>query len=171
MIFIDFLGYYEKILEITENGGNVDSLFLDFEKAFDKVDHGLLCHRLLENGIIGNTGSWIASFLSERFQCVLANGKLSRWEAIKSGVPQGSVLGPVLFLLIIDSIGEIDPNVTIACFADDSKLFYNIDCLEDAEYFQNCLDKLNIWQRENNMSFNNSKFQLVQYGMNSLSKI
>ena len=56
------LGYYEKILEITENGGNVDSLFLDFEKAFDKVDHGLLCHCLKENGIIGNTGSWIASF-------------------------------------------------------------------------------------------------------------
>ena len=75
-------------------------------------------------------------------------------------------LGPVLFLLIIDSIGDIDPNLTISCFADDSKLFYTINCLEDAEYFQTCLDKLNLWQHENNMSFNNSKFQFVQYGRN-----
>ena len=62
------LDYYEKILEVLKNGGNVDSLFLDFEKAFDKVDHGILCHKLKEKGIIDNTGRWIQDFLmiSER---------------------------------------------------------------------------------------------------------
>ena len=64
------LGYFEKILEQVENGGNIDSLFLDFEKAFDKVDHGLLCHRLREKGIVGNTGSWIGSFLVNRHKFV-----------------------------------------------------------------------------------------------------
>ena len=96
----------------------------------------------------------------------MANGQLSKDEKIVSGVPQGSVLGPVLFLLIIDSIGDLDANLTISCFADDSKLFYSINNLEDAEYFQSCLEKLNMWQKDNNMSFNNSKFQLVQYGRN-----
>ena len=158
------LGYYEKILECVEDGGNIDSLFLDFEKAFDKVDHGLLCHRLREKGIMYNTGTWIHNFLSNRFQYVLANGKLSDKQPITSGVPQGSVLGPILFLLIIDTIGEIDENITIACFADDSKLFYQINNIDDAAYFQECIEKLDTWQKMNNMSFNAGKFQLIHYG-------
>ena len=76
-----------------------------------------------EKGITNHTGSWISNFLANRYQYVLANGKLSGKEHIKSGVPQGSVLGPILFLLIIDSISEIDKNITIGCFADDKKIF------------------------------------------------
>ena len=144
----------------------MDLLFLDFEKAFDKVDHGILCHRLKEKGISNNTGKWIYDFLKDRFQIVVANGKMSRREPITSGVPQGSVLGPILFLLLIDSIGDIDQNITMACFADDSKLFHSINSIEDAEYFQYCIEKLDNWQKVNNMSFNNGKFQLIQYGKN-----
>ena len=81
------LGYYEKILEVVEQGGNIDSLFLDFEKAFDKVDHGLLCHRIKEKYINDITGRWIADFLKERHQYVLANGKLSRETKFISSVP------------------------------------------------------------------------------------
>ena len=141
-------------MEHIEVGGNIDSLFLDFENAFDKVDHGLLCHRIKEKNINDFTGRWIADFLKNRHQYVLANGKLSTKEPITSGVPQGSVLGPILFLLIIDSIGDLDKRLTIGCFADDTKMFYSINSLEDASFFQDCIEKLNQWQIENNMTFN-----------------
>ena len=78
---------------------------------------------MIEKGISKFTRRWIANFLSNRKQYVMANGKLSKVAPITNGVPQGSVLGPILFLLIIDSIGDIDSNLTIACFADNTKLF------------------------------------------------
>ena len=116
------LEYYDKIVQSVEAGFNVDSVYLDFEKAFDKVDHGLLCHRLKEKRIWGKTGIWLADFLKNRVQKVIANGEVSSYEKIISGVPQGSVLGPLLFLLVINSIGDLDINLFMSCFADDTKI-------------------------------------------------
>ena len=80
-----------------EEGSNVDVLYLDFSKAFDKVDHGILLHKAKDLGIIGKLGIWLHGFLTDRTQMVAANGTLSCVSKVISGVPQGSVLGPLLF--------------------------------------------------------------------------
>ena len=81
-----------------------------------------------------------------------------------SGVPQGTVLGPVLFLLIIDSLGDLNLEASIMSFADDSKITMPINNIEDALKLQKCLKKLDNWQLDNNMCFNVSKFNVLQMG-------
>ena len=158
------LRYYEDILKNIEEGFNQDSIFLDFEKAFDKVDFGILCHRLMEKKIGGKVGIWLRYFLMGRTQRVIANGEASQISKMISGVPQGTVLGPVLFLLIIDSLGDLKLNATIMSFADDSKITMPIHNIEDALTLQECLEKLDKWQTYNIMCFNASKFNVLQMG-------
>ena len=158
------LRFYDQVLKHIEDGSNCDIIYLDFAKAFDKVDFGLLCHRLRERRIWGQLGTWIHSFLSDRWQKVVANGEVSEASKLISGVPQGSVLGPLLFLLIIDSLGDLGLDAIITSFADDSKLSYRIDSIEDALYLQECLDKLQHWQLDNNMEFNVGKFNVLKLG-------
>ena len=160
------LRFYDTALKCIESGSNCDIIYLDFAKAFDKVDFGLLCHRLRERRIWGQTGTWLHSFLTECWQCIVANSKMSEASKLVSGVPQGSVLGPLLFLLIIDSLGDLGLKATITSFAYDSKLLYEINNVEDAMYLQDCLDKLQSWQTENNMEFNTGKFNVLKLGRN-----
>ena len=108
--------FYENILNDLENGKNIDIVYLDYEKAFDKVDIGILCHRLKEKKIYGKMGIWIHNFLCDRSQRILANGDISDESSIISGVPQGTVLGPLLFLILIDSLGDIDMDALVASF-------------------------------------------------------
>ena len=98
-----------------DNKTQIDAILLDFAKAFDKVPH----KRLLSYGITGNTHNWITYFLSNRKQRVSVNGALSDITDVTSGVPQGSVLGPILFLLYINDINE-NVQSSIRFFADDS---------------------------------------------------
>ena len=91
-----------------ENGYNIDSIYLDFQKAFDQSDFGVIMSRCLEIGITGDIGAWIYNYLIQREQYVIVNNEISRVAHVRSGVPQGSVLGPLLFLILIDSIGLLD---------------------------------------------------------------
>ena len=114
-------------------------------------------------GISGRLGIWIHDFLSNRKQVIIANGVKSRESEVKSGVPQGTVLGPILFLILINDINEgIESNVSL--FADDTRITKPVQSYEDVESLQDDLEKLYTWQRTNNMVFNGKKFEMLRYG-------
>ena len=111
---------------MLEDGGNVDVIYLDFSKAFDKLDFKIVLRKIKSMGIEGRVFNWIQSFLTNRTQQVSVDGTLSDPAPVISGVPQGSVLGPLLFLILI---GDIDDEVTeaiIKSFADDTRAMKGI---------------------------------------------
>ncbi len=136
--------------------GQADVLFLDFSKAFDRVPHQHLLHKLSYYGINGKTLGWIKGFLSERTQCVAVGGEESTWCPVTSGVPQGSVMGPVLFLLFINDITE-DITSSIRLFADDSIIYRNIKSPEDQRKLHQDLLKVFEWAEAWGMNFNVKK--------------
>ena len=107
-------------------------MYLDFSKAFDKVDIGTLCHKLRRMGICGKLGTLIHNFLTGRKQFILANGTKSKSSEVRSGVPQGTVLGPVLFLILINDINE-GVNSPVSLFADDTRISRKIETEDDAD--------------------------------------
>ena len=129
-----------------------------FSKAFDKVPHKRLCLQLKWHGINTRILHWIENWLSGRQQRVLLNGTKSGWNDVLSGVPQGSVLRPLLFLIFINSI-EDDVNSTVLKFADDLKVFRIIEGKHDQEVLQADLDKLVEWSLVGNMA---NEIQLKQ---------
>ena len=157
------LNHYDHILHLLEMGHNVDVIYLDFAKAFDKVDFTVTLKKIKQLGIQGNVGSWIYSFITSRTQTVLVNGARSEPSAVKSGVPQGSVLGPLLFLILI---GDIDQSLTTAflsSFADDTRVGHQVDSEEDAHMLQQDLNAVYQWTERNNMELNGDKFEHVHY--------
>ena len=103
----------------------VDVVYLDFRKAFDSVPHRRLIAFLEQNGVNGKTLNWIKAFLSGRQQRVVVNGTFSTWQNVTSGIPQGSVLGPVLFTIYINYMPEAVES-ELYLFADDAKLYRKI---------------------------------------------
>ena len=140
---------------------------MDFAKAFDKVDHNLLCQKLKRLGIIGKLGIWIREFLTGRFQQVAANGALSAPAPVVSGVPQGTVLGPILFIIMIDDLDRNLVNSSASKYADDTKVTAKINNQQDQENFQLELNRtIYPWGPSNNMSLNGDKFEHIHIGKN-----
>ena len=139
-----------------DNKTQIDAILLDFAKAFDKVPHKRLLSKLTSYGITGNTHNWITSFLSNRKQRVSLNGALSDITDVTSGVPQGSVLGPILFLLYINDINaNVQSNIRL--FADDSIIYRKINSNIDHQILQTDLAELEKWSDKWQMQFNLSK--------------
>ena len=158
------LDYHDKIISLMEAGLNVDSVYLDFSKAFDKVDHQIVLAKLSHIGIRGKLLLWIESFLTSRTQYVIVNGVLSNQCPVVSGVPQGSVLGPLLFLVLLS---DIDSNIIssfLASFADDTRIWKGVAGVNDASALQRDLEIVYQWAEDNNMSFNNLKFECLRFG-------
>ena len=134
---------------------------LDFSKAFDKVPHQRLLHKLEFYGITGDTLSWLAAFLSDRSQQVTINGALSSPCKVNSGVPQGSVLGPTLFLVYINDIAN-GIQSQLRLFADDYIIYRTINTSEDHTTLQQDLNQLSKWATTWQMEFNISKCNILQ---------
>ena len=120
------------------------SFFLDFSKAFDTVPHKKLCLKLDLVGIRGKILAWIESFLSNRQQRVFVDNHSSQWSSVSSGVPQGSILGPLLFLIYVNDISDNLSSPT-RMFADDCTLFREIKCRDDCIELQNDLTTIYNW--------------------------
>ena len=121
-------------------------------------------------GIYGKLGVWIHNFLTARTQEILANGAKSAASNVKSGVPQGTVLGPLLFIIMINDLSDNVEDSLVSLFADDTRVTRIIKEENDLEKLQEDLDKVYKWQQDNNMLFNSKKFELLRYGKNQYLK-
>ena len=146
-----------------EENGQVDLILLDFSKAFDKVPHSLLLHKLKNYGIDTAAVSWITAFLDGRTQEVLVEGQTSASSDVTSGVPQGSVLGPLLFLLFINDMPNyVSKDSTVRLFADDAVIYREIKTEQDSALLQQDLNSLLKWERDWGMSFHPSKCNVLR---------
>ena len=156
--------------KILDNRGQVDTFISDFEKAFDTPPHELLKSKLFSYGIGGKTLKWIDSFLCFRQQRVVVNGVKSDWAPVLSGVPQGTVFGPLLFSLYINDI-SLDIEFEIRLFADDCVCYREIKDEEDTMKLQRDIDQLGSWAKKWGMRFQPVKCHMMQLTRKWIKKI
>jgi Reverse transcriptase (RNA-dependent DNA polymerase) len=145
------------------NGSQIDSIYTDFSKAFDKVDHALLIFKLEKYGVRGSLLEWFKSFLTDRTQRIKFQSKLSDPIEVRSGVPQGAVLSPLLFKLFNNDLTLILLGCILSLFADDLKISLIIRSLNDTQVLQDALHKLRLWCLRNGMSLNEDKCYVITF--------
>ena len=148
-----------------DHGQLIGMVFLDFRKAFDSVDHDLLLQKLARYGVQDRELKWFKNYLSGRQQKTVIGNKESEWGTISSGVPQGSILGPLLFTLMVNDMPKVTSNCRIMMYADDTVLFYSSDCASDLQDTLNKeLDCVNAWVKGNRLVLNPTKTQYMIFG-------
>ena len=143
------------------NNTQTDVVIMDFSKAFDVVPHNRLLLKLSQYGIDGSINRWIGSFLKGRKQRVVIGGDHSNWATVDSGVPQGTVLGPLLFLVYINDLPQ-NINSTVRLFADDCVIYKEIKSSQDADILQKDLETLSAWEKLWQMKFNSDKCYVLR---------
>ena len=142
---------------------DTDVIYLDYAKAFDKVDHQILLKKLHAYGVRGKLLTWLNVYLSNRHQTVVINGEHSHPAKVISGVPQGTVLGPILFIIYLNDLQCCIKNSVISSFADDTRIKKAIDATRDIMQLQSDLDCAIVWSDENNMLLHQQKFELITH--------
>ena len=143
----NLIEYLDTLTKLVDAGHNVDVIYLDFAKAFDKVPHQRLLTKLQAHGISGKVLDWVSAWLSDRKQRVVLNGCYSEWAHVTSGVPQGSVLGPTCFVVFINDLDDVISLVDgfIFKFADDTKAGRIIVDESDRKIMQENINQLMMW--------------------------
>ena len=154
------------ITHLISQGIPVDIFYADFAKAFDKVPHKKLIAKLKSYGINDETVQWIQAFLADRVQRVVLGNTSSNWTEVTSGVPQGSVLGPLLFVIYINDLTKQLENMA-KLYADDSKLMRKVESEEDKESLQKDIDRISEWSHEFGLPLNLNKCHIMHLGKNN----
>lgn len=144
----------------------VDTIYTDYSKAFDKINHNVLLRKLSNHGIHGDLLRWLSSYVTNRSQAVTVGGFSSIWKIITSGVPQGSILGPLLFTIYINDIVTCFHNAHILLFADDMKIYLPISSPDCSKRLQEDLDRLTDYCFRNKLFINISKCCKVTFTRN-----
>ena len=159
----NLIEFYNYIVDIFDNHKSVDVIYLDFKKAFDTVPHKRLIKKLYAHGIRNRVLEWIENWLKDRRQRVVINGVESNWVNVSSGVPQGSVLGPLLFIIYINDLDDTT-NCAVSKFADDTKIGAKILNLDDRDHLQSDVNIINNWAKKWQLSFNVDKCCVMHFG-------
>lgn len=157
MLFTDF------VLKEIEKRNQVDVLFADFSKAFDRIPHDKLIHKLTTFGFAPLTIKWLASYLMNRKQFVRIGTHDSELFDVSSGVPQGSHLGAALFIIYVNDISDALAPTNHLLFADDTKLYSIVNGSNDAANFQSSINDLATWSDENNLDLNVNKCKVMSF--------
>ena len=156
--YLALLSFVDKVIQAIEKGEYAVGVFLDFSKAFDTVDHDILLDKLDHYGIRGCALSWFKTYLSCRTQYVTYDGSESNRQMIKCGVPQGSILGPLLFLIYINDLCTVCKNTIPVLFADDTNLFSSgINATGIQDGVNHDLAIITKWLKANKLSLNIKK--------------
>lgn len=157
------LSHIDYILENFLHNTDTDVIYLDYAKAFDKVDHQILLNKLYSYGIRGKLLMWLNSYLTNRWQTVTINGKHSDPARVLSGVPQGTVLGPILFILYLNDLETCIKHSVVSSFADDTRLKKSINNVQDTNLLQEDLLCASTWSDQANMKLHQQKFELLAH--------
>ena len=157
------LAHLDNVLRNLNNGNEVDVIYVDFEKALDKVSIDVLLAKLKKCGVRGKLLDWINDFLGGRVQTVRVDGHFSSFQKVISGVPQGSVLGPILFLVYVMDLDQCLAKAGAFTFADDTKIFMAFKSCSDQVDLKRDLNQVFRWAVANNMNLHENKFELMSY--------
>lgn len=155
--------FTDSVARHMDGGSQVDVVYTDYSKCFDRIDHGILINKLLGIGVHGDLLRWLISYLRNRLQAVRVGVYKSNFEVIPSGVPQGSHLGPLLFNIYLHDISACFMHAKVLMYADDKKIYMPIHCPADCYRLQADLDRLSAYCVRNRLELNVDKCQTISF--------
>ena len=160
---VEFVNFIQNAMDLQVQ---VDTVYTDFSKAFDKINHNILIFKLAKIGVHGDLLRWLTSYVFNRSLLVVVNGHRSTPFPATSGVPQGSLLGPLLFLIYLNDIGQCFKHCNFSLYADDLKVYLSVNSISDCLLLQNDLDRLFSYCLQNELSLNIEKCCFISFTRN-----